>query len=217
MGTHKNREALGPLREEAYLLKDGLGRIEVAGTSWESALRVDGKPIVFRSPDGGSIGHELLLARPLPADATPADLWQIVAEPPGESPLHKTFAPLLRQFTNGQYRLILERLHEGRDVYLWEHGDATPLPMAGYHYPYGSCTLVATLPETLLDDGRVLEWMYAIEAGARPVVITTSVEDAKYKADYEYVIDGHHKLIAYLLCGIEPLRLLITRMLPSTE
>ena len=136
------------------MLAGGSGRIELRGEVGKTALLVEGRPIVSRWPDGGSIGHELFLERPFPADASFVGLRDLVAQRLEDSvPLSAPLLSLLSHFTDGEYDLDLDYLADTWDACEWEGWEPPGgVPWSGnrYHYPNAYCgpTLVYTLPFT---------------------------------------------------------------------
>ena len=213
---------MGHTRTETFTLADGTGRLDVRGGRYASALFVDGRPFVFNfwSCDG-SIGQEVCYFAPEP-DGGFLDLREVTATLPAEDvSLARLIAPLLRQFTPGDYTLTLASAADVApfvERHLPDYARKFTHTESGY-YPitnniYGAGTLVMTQPDETMDDARVAHFWYAIEAGARPFAITAAVDEGMC----EFVLDGHHKLMAYAYAKVKPWRLCISRKaMPLTE
>jgi len=198
---------------EMFILTEGTNRIEVRGAGRAYGLFLDGKSFVYYWPDcAGSIGHDLYRFATQAESATPLSLAEITAqEPHAQKSLAELIRPLLRLFPAGSYTLTLSSLNEADawDDYSIGNGNETTdfdqYPYA-WDYPDRGQRLITTQPYDRLDTGRILHFWYAIEQGERPFAITASIADAKC----EFVLDGHHKLMAYTYAGIPAWRLCIS-------
>lgn len=193
------------LRNETYTLHEGTGRLTLVGERGICGLAVDGRPVLLNWHDSqGSIGQEFFLIEALPPDESLILLRQLVETGFSEEiPLGEQLLPLLRQFPSGTYQLTLGELGKDWGVPEWEPAQRTPWHF-GWYYPWDR-NLLPTQPDEALNETRVLEWAYAIEAGARPVVITTTTTESLC----EFILDGHHKLWGYGLAKVSPLCLCI--------
>ena len=202
-------------RTETYHLTNGTGRIEVRGNRAASGLFLDGKPFVFDVADcEGSIGQDLYRFARQPGGERLADLSELTTVLPTKATsLTQIIVLLLRQFTSGTYTLTLAPLVETNWVEYWtaDPPRIDAWSRSGY-YPmgdyFGEKTLIATQPDEIYDESRIAHFWYAIENGARPFLITASVEEGMC----EFVLDGHHKMRAYVHAKIPPWRLCISKI-----
>jgi len=178
----------------------------VVGNSLASALYVDGRPILLNWSDcTGSIGQELCHVENVSREDTVAEYRRLVEQgPEPDRPLCTQFDALLGQFTAGHYLLNLAPLDE-RDYTIGWESDLHPIGRVQWYYPDVGSVLLSTQPDERLDGDTVLYHLKRIEKGTRPIVVTASVTGAFC----EFVLDGHHKLVAYGLARILPWRLCI--------
>ncbi|MBC8139538.1 MAG: hypothetical protein H8F28_26970 [Fibrella sp.] len=203
------------IRTEVYYSEAGYGRIEVRGNNSASGLFLDGKPFVFSFTDcAGSIGQDLYHFTQLPDSERLPNLSEVTANlPADDADLSRIVLPLLQQFKPGAYTLTLAPLTDwGNWVEYWlpDYAQKLGYTDSGY-YPLGGVsgekTLIATQPDETLSDERIAHFWYAIEAGARPFAITASVDGGMC----EFVLDGHHKMRAYVHARVNAWRLCISR------
>ncbi len=200
-----------PPRIEMYNLTSGAGRIEVRGDGSACGLFLDGKPFVFNFHDyAGSVGQELYYFAPLVDTDRPSGLSEVTVDLPHEdSSLSLIILPLLRQFPSGVYTLTLAPCMDTDsfvEYHLADYQRDWAYTTSGF-YPFGEKTLVATQPDKTLDDAHIAHFWYAIEDGERPFAVTATTDDALC----EFVLDGHHKLRAYVHARVKPWRLCISR------
>ncbi|RYX85620.1 hypothetical protein EON83_04580 [bacterium] len=196
-------------REEIFEQFNGLGLLEIRGNGLETVLLFEGKPLVYDAADcAGSVGRFTVL---LPsAQNLTAQLKIERAAGQGfsdETPLSEQIAPLLHLLPNGSYRLSLEdSIHQGMldwDGWQWQD-EARMVSVKGYYpdwYDYEpEGMFVATQSDSLLSDDRINFYLGEIENGARPALIVLGVKNHHAS----FILDGHHKLMAYYCCGIKP-------------
>src|SRR5262249_45944353 len=122
---------------------------------------------------------------------------QLVEQGPSpDIPLADQFRSLLRHFPSGAYRLTLDQIPPGVGWLDWDISYQPLRSIVNYYpwsYPGDGKALVPSQPEDRLDADRILHFMERIEAGERPLMVTATVE----KAWCEFVLDGHHKAMAY--------------------
>jgi hypothetical protein len=202
-------------RQETFHLNNGIGRIEVRTDGREAcALFVDGQARALDWwENSGSILHDLMIPKSEYSPEWEASFRQVVER--GVDPdrsLADQFSTILRLFSSGTYSLTLAPINdkdEWAEIADWLYWHPS------WYYPndaYKGKTFVSTLPETGLDDDRILEFAYQIEAGARPIIITASAANSSKVAPgswIEFVLDGHHKSIGYFFAKVQPWRLLI--------
>jgi len=204
-------------RTETYTLKNGTGRIAVRGDRAACGLFLEGKPFAFNWADcAGSIGQDLCRFAASGNRGTVLDLAEVTAQLPAKQEmLSSRILSLLQQFPDGVYRLSLSPMAAGENWIEYEIDDGTekdtPYPHFSGYYPfadeiYGGCTWITTQPIDRLDEDRIAHFWYAIEKGDRPFAITAAVEGGMC----EFILDGHHKLMAYAYARVLPWRLSIT-------
>jgi len=192
------------IREEVVGVEDGTGRIRVEGDGWASALFVDGRAVLLNWCDcQGSVGQEFSLIEGANLEASVKSFRSVVEDGPDPVvALASQIAPLLGHFRSGRYRLILLPLTQDDYGQDWED---QPYGAIQWYYPNRGVTLLPTQPNEALDQERVLWFEREIAAGRRPVVITAGINGGVC----EFVLDGHHKQVAYGRAGVQPIRLCI--------
>ncbi len=194
-----------PIRQERVEVQDGLGLLEVCGTTlYETCLMFRGRPIILEWDDyEGSVAQYLVQVNdPVFQDAIHA--FTTVSR---DIDLHQTLAtqiePILRLFFNGAYKLTVSQLVKDDftviDLNISKHLNYTQ------YYPFGDC-LICTFPKSRLDLLRVADWIAQIESGNRPPVVVASHPEGWG----DFVIDGHHRLEAYEQLSIPPFIISIT-------
>lgn len=112
-----------------------------------------------------------------------------------------------------------ETIHRWTKKQLGDHRGAKPYFLNSF-YPYG-LQLMFTQPFESLNQERIRHYEKEIKKGERPVAIAIRVmigkqesEDSYQDTTYnstKYILDGHHKLVAYQNLGIKPTFILINR------
>lgn len=196
--------------EQTIEIEDGTGRLELRGGGAVDGLYVDGRPVAMHWPDcSGSVGQEYYLVEACSLEERCEALRRLV-----ENGRRRDFAlvadrltPLVAQFPSGRYRLFLEEIE--RECWLSDYRHLSSEGIRGY-YPLGTSyepmvTFLATQPESALQAARVEHWRTVLARRGRPFAITVREPDAWN----EYILDGHHKLAAYLSLRMRPWRLCI--------
>jgi len=112
-----------------------------------------------------------------------------------------------------------ETIHWWTKKQLGNHRGAKPYFLSSF-YPYG-LQLMFTQPFETLDPDRIKHYEEEIKKGERPMAIAIRVmigkqesEDSYQDTSYnstKYILDGHHKLVAYQNLNIKPNFILINR------
>lgn len=112
-----------------------------------------------------------------------------------------------------------ETIHRWTKKQLGDHRGAKPYFLNSF-YPYG-LQLMFTQPFESLNPERIRHYEEEIKQGERPVAIAIRVmigkqdsEDSYQDTTYnstKYILDGHHKLVAYQNLDIKPTIILINR------
>jgi hypothetical protein len=206
MGT---MEALAPARVERIHVQDGTSFIDVRGGGFDSALFVEGKPIALNWCDcEGSVGQLLIRGGVYNHQDHVRALRRVLLgglDP--ELPLAVQLSPLLQLFSPAEYEIKL--WEDCPDCELFQVGATERLreELTGY-YPFGF-SLVATQAMEMLRISRIHRYAGIIATTPhRPIAITTTVEGGWC----EFVLDGHHKLMAYQMAGLPPTFISICRI-----
>lgn len=198
-------------REETFALREGAGRIEVRGDRYGCGLFVDGGAVSLNWCDcAGSIGQVFCRFEDHNFEESVAAFRALVEQGPDPSKsLLGQFFPLLRQFPTGDYRLTVAQLTREDRVCEW--GEPYRLSDLSDYHPHRGTHLIPSQSEASLDLERVFEFIARIESGERPLLITATADEAFC----EFVLDGHHKLLAYTEVRVKPWRLCICAKSPS--
>lgn len=194
------------LRKETFDQTNGLAMLELRGESFELAVFLHGEPLLYDASDCmGSVGRFMVL---LPSTQSLSAQMQIEANAKLgfslDEPLQDQLSPLLQLLPNGSYRLLLEEI-EQYEVLDWSYGSRSETGwVMGYYAEYNyadSQALLTTQPSSNLSDERVNFYIAQIESGVRPALIGLS---SKLLSEATFVIDGRHKLQAYVRTGVAP-------------
>jgi len=202
-------------RSELINVIDGTGRLQVRGTIWAFGLFVDDQPVAANWDYGaGSIGQCFYRVADCSLEQSAAMARDAVrdASPP-DRPLADRFWPLLNQLASGAYRLDYDEAGSGLDFEELKY--TSDMATSGRFNEYVNYSpfdrrLLPTQSTDTRDQPCLLDWAVAIESGQRPTVITTMIDGA----DSEFILDGHHKLDAYKLAGVQLRRLAIVPLTP---
>ena len=121
-------------------------------------------------------------------------------------PLTKQFEHILNLLNNSKYKLEL--------CFTYNVEISSPINLKSkikFSENYGGGpTFVQT--QLKVNKDTLKEYKKAIQGGIRPIAVLLQVENDSIS----YILDGHHKLLAYKELGIEPKILMVTK-LQSTE
>lgn len=119
--------------------------------------------------------------------------------------LEENFRLLIALFEQGRYTVSLYPLEIGR--YQIEKAPTT--------YYQTRDILLWTQPASKINQKRIAHYKELIKAGKRPIAVIASMEFAfEDIVHYSpgYILDGHHKIAAYLQLGIAPIVINIHRL-----
>ncbi|MES2947603.1 MAG: hypothetical protein V4858_03580 [Pseudomonadota bacterium] len=196
------------LRSETVNLAGNLGSLGIRGGNFEAALIVSGQITAFHWCDcRGSVGQNLVRSVGVNGLAS-VQLFRCSVEDEisRETTLASHFAVVLAVLEPGHYMLTLEDIPA--DSYTVEFSRVVVSELEESCFYPGFGAMVATQREPSMSSQRVEDYIRAIEAGARPTVITLSTTGAWS----EFILDGHHKLKAYRVADVQIRRLAITRL-----
>lgn len=185
---------------EAITRTDGLSFFDIRGDGFDTMLFVNGQPIGMNWYDcGGSIAQYLVRAGVANRNAKLAHLRYLVA---GNllvnQPLSTQLWDLLELFAPGDYSLTFIPCCPDS-----AHHDFSKAQEFSQHYdwfyPFGR-DFVFTRPSESLSEDQIAFHAQQIANGLRPIAITANVADGQC----DYVIDGHHKLVAYRRANVDP-------------
>lgn len=179
---------------EIYFLESGYGSIDLKGDDFDCIISFRGKPYAINWCDcEGSVGQYLVRTGVKGYKKDLRQLRRVLANGlDSKMKISDQIYPLLRLFKYGNLHL---------SNYVAEQWDILSGDQSGqeWYYPYGN-TFVPTQAAKDLDKGTVERYVLEISGGARPLVVTASVEGGWC----EFVIDGHHKLEAYNRLKVAP-------------
>lgn len=199
---------MSTLRSETVKLAGNSRALGIRGGNFEAALVVGGQITAFHWCDcAGSVGQNLVRAvGPNGLASVELFRYSVENEISGETTLASHFAAVLALLEAGQYMLTLEDIPADSYVVEFSRAAMSELEESCFYPGFGA--MVATQREPSLSSQRVKDHVRAIEAGARPTVITLSTKGGWS----EFILDGHHKLKAYRVADIQIRRLAITRL-----
>lgn len=193
---------------EIFDLVDGHSLIDVRGSDFDSALLVGGQLIVLNWDDcGGTVAQYLARAGRTDCEQELQSLRQTLeGRWAGDTPISSRISPFLGLFVPGRYRLCYVEACPNCDYVefdaSWDHAQ-----QHGGFYPSGQ-VLVFTQASDTLNPDRVAHYRASIRGGHRPIALTATVEGGWC----DFVIDGHHKLLAYKCEGVRPTFVSVCRL-----
>lgn len=141
-----------------------------------------------------------------------------------ESQILRAIKPFLNLFLNGDYSigffetdLTTTLFHQDDTI---EYADWVPedARFSGWLYAPDHENYFFTVPKTGINLKRVSYYTKLIENGARPkILVFSSYDEATFDSSMIYVLDGHHKVIAYLQLGINIPCVSITKLENKTH
>jgi hypothetical protein len=207
-------------RTELVELSGQEGLVEMFGGSVESCIAISDSVLAFTCGDDlGSIGQYLIRTGSSGCEESIEELDNVLSGNfSDKKSLHSQFHAYLKIFTDGMYRITL---YDSKNCYLIQpsYDDSTYFLGDFYNikpgdveevYPGPSQVWVYTLARDLIQENRVEMYVHSISKGKRPIVLMASVENGWF----EFVLDGHHKLLAYSQAGICPRILSVCRISP---
>lgn len=180
---------------EDYVLTEGRSLIDVRNGPVAGALLIDGIPVALHWPDEqGSIAEYLLRAGAVNFEERLDSLRAVVERDLQKHlPISAQIKAFLELFVPSSYRLsYYERCGED---WTFVEFDST-WRFETYHsgfYPF-DFTFLLTQPTDSLDKKRIEHYVEMIQSGKRPKLLTAS---SSWSSVF-YVLDGHHKLAAYI-------------------
>lgn len=189
-------------RLDIWQVTNGTGAVDVRGP-FPTTLSVDGQRVGITWDDfAGSVGQYVVVRSHTRGNKAWTEIVEVLENGLHDAPIADQIQPMLNEFSNSLYYLHFSPSISQYTVVSTPHDDPG---LPGY-YP-DSRNLLCTQPRERLDPPRVNLFRDRIQAGQRPIVLTTSTEEAYC----EFVIDGHHKLAAYIEEMVPPAVLSIVR------
>jgi hypothetical protein len=186
-------------------ITQGAGIIDIINDGFINAMVIE-KPVAAHWPDcGGSVGeyysvskHSYQQQRELTAVMNDALISG------SDSEVFEAITTFLNLFTNNKYAVAISEIDiefsEVGSDHLITYGESVSDDdkFTYWHYPNGLDLYLFTRSNDTIDQARVAEYVDMISAGARPKVVVYSVF-YNYESNETpyYIVDGHHKLLAY--------------------
>lgn len=203
------RKILSPYIEIA--VDDGLGLLDVRGHSdLGGALIFKGQvaTAIWNAFDG-SIGQFLLSAPNQHYREIGSHFHAIAGSEVYPENLEEIALSVLRLFSNGSYSVHLEDFDLDSDFWIYENYSQYSTSFSEF-YPNLNCIL-DTIPEPTIENDVIEEWQSKIRNQIKScVVLLGSPHEFGY-----FVIDGHHRLKAYLKENISPRAIVIHKLNPQ--
>lgn len=200
------RQLLLPYRLREVEVTNGQGVIDIISDDFVTALMIE-KAVAANWPDcAGSIGEYYAVSREkyTRQQELTANLNQTLVSGT-DSEVLAAVTVFLDLFANGKYRVLIG----GIDIHSAEIANDLPTTYHElarddekftynfYDYGYGQTILFSRSLGTI-DEARVDHYTEMIKNGGRPKIVLFTKSDN----DNYFVIDGHHKLLAYQNLGI---------------
>ncbi|MBK9376522.1 MAG: hypothetical protein IPN03_23095 [Holophagales bacterium] len=184
------------------------GTVEVKGADFDSLLRIGSTLVAYQWRDlEGSVAQYLIQR----ASAEPlldvlAFRHSVETWPTSGTSLSGHFSQVVSLLAPGRYRLAVSDAWQDVEYVALDPTDCGE--RAFKHFYAGCGALVATQSSTTIRASLVRDYVNQIEAGHRPLVITI----AAFEGWSEFILDGHHKVLAYLQLRLPIPRLSIVRL-----
>ncbi len=199
-------EYLTPYKFRDVEVKNGQAVIDIISDHFASALIIE-KAVAVIWPDcAGSIGEYYAVSRENydKQKELTANLIQSLTSG-SDQELFSAVTVFLDLFANGRYNLIIgavdvfsaQTVHDSKVTYAAGVDENEVFTYNLYNYGYGEVLLFSRSINTI-DQNRVNEYLEIINSGNRPKIILFTDS----ALEHSYVIDGHHKLLAYEELGI---------------
>lgn len=128
-----------------------------------------------------------------------------------ENDILESFKTFLNLFSNGEYEIhfyilkIKEHSFFGQDKLVYAETVPENERFSGWFFPsFEEEHVFYTIPNDKINTERVDFYIDLINKGSRPkIVLFESFDSTNYEWSSTYVLDGHHKLEAYLKLGID--------------
>lgn len=191
-------------------MTEGQGIIRIVSDGFADCLMVK-DPLVVNWPDcRGSVGEYYAMSS-YPHEERmrlTRQLDKVLIDGTQEE-IQECIVSFLNLFENGEYTVntgeIAVRCADFHKYCDRIYSDNTPENerFFGQFYPY-STDYFFTEPEERLNEERIRYYIHLIENGARPkaVVFNNHAPDS-FEDSHNYILDGHHKIEAYLQLGID--------------
>lgn len=194
---------------ETATLTKSLNLIDIRGRGFETLIFSRGKPIAINWHDcAGSVAQYLVRAGVSDYSIDLANLRHLLA---GNLNPNLSLAPqfdlFLQLLAPGTYKLVLDS-YKVSDL-IEPRNEWNPDKDHEHFYP-DHTALVLTQPTSSLDAPTIRDYMAQIKSGKRPIALAVATEDSWCA----YVIDGHHKLVAYRELNTQPTVLTAYRCSP---
>jgi hypothetical protein len=120
--------------------------------------------------------------------------------------------PIIKLFPNGEYRVSIQEFT--LDSEFWVAKVASAFGIHHWECYPNADVIVKTLPESDIDFNCVQKWREKIKFGDRPAIILAK-SPSEGGFDCYFLVDGHHRLNAYLEEKIYPRAIVIEKLNPS--
>lgn len=177
-------------------IQNGECVFDVTGNSFESVFSVDTEPLaLYWDECSGSIDQLLMRLSDFNYGLSYKAVFEMLNKSAGSpNTLLRSLGVIFELFTPGTYKVELYR-PRSNPFYIFKEHILTAISL----YPYGS-TYIPTLSPANFKMPVVESYKEKLLNGLRPIALTCGIDNGCC----EFIIDGHHKLIAYEELGISP-------------
>jgi hypothetical protein len=193
---------------------NGQGIIDILSDGFVTCLKIR-KPIAADWYDnGGSAGKYFAFT---PQYEPIAKAFNDVLINGDDAQILDSMSRFLQLFSAGEYSVYIDRNNRTDYELHFAYGQSEDQPGFSYgYYNPGGANLMFTQPYARIDHGKVKEYETMIANGQRPkaVVFEAHFNDFDIGESVDspmYILDGHHKLLAYKNLNIQPEYVLITK------
>lgn len=198
------------------IIENGQNIIDISFDGFVICLKIL-KPIIADWNDNeGTVGHYFVLNAEYDRKQLISEFNEVLINGTEEE-LECKMLIFLKLFKSGKYEISsFSKLLKFEDVHN-EYGNNENSNIYGYHFlNYNdNFNYMFTQPYSLISNERVSFYKDLIKSGGKPKVLTIANNNSDNNV--EFILDGHHKLLAYLYLGIPCEFIAITKISPEDE
>ncbi len=192
------------------VVENGLDLLDVRGDSGlGGALIFKGQVATAVWSDfEGSVGQFLLSAHNQHYREIGSHFYAIAEKEVNQENLKDTALPILKLFSNGIYSVHLEDFDLYSDCHIFENSSQYAISFSGF-YPEEICIL-NTIPNPVIKEETVKAWQLKIRKQIKTCVVLL---ESPHGVGF-FVLDGHHRMKAYLNEFISARAIVIRKLNP---
>ncbi|WP_281235065.1 hypothetical protein [Flavobacterium gelatinilyticum] len=198
------------------IIENGQNIIDISFDGLVICLKIL-KPIIADWNDNeGTVGHYFILNAEYDRKQLISEFNEVLING-SEEELESKILTFLKLLKSGEYEISsFSKLLKFADIHS-EYGDNENSNIYGYHFlNYNqNFNYMFTQPYSLISNERVTFYKNLIKSGGKPKVLTIANNNSDNNV--EFILDGHHKILAYLYLGMPCEFITITKISPEDE